>query len=96
MTWGNFDAHERGWLQLMKAMEECVIDAALTGDYGMALKAFNINPLIENGENGINALNELFVAHEKYLPQFADTIKILKDKGIFPKDEVVREIIAKS
>ena len=35
----------------------------------MALKAFNINPLIENGTNGINALNELFVAHEKYLPQ---------------------------
>ena len=96
LTWGNFDAHERGWLQLMKAMEECVIDAALTGDYGMALKAFNINPLIENGENGINALNELFVAHEKYLPQFADTIKILKDKGIFPKDEVVRELLTKS
>ncbi len=60
----------------------------------MALKAFNINPLIENGTNGINALNELFVAHEKYLPQFADTIKILKDKGVSPKDEVVREIIS--
>ena len=37
---------EKGWLQIMKAMEECVIDAALSGDYGLALEAFTLNPLV--------------------------------------------------
>ena len=37
---------QRGWLQCMKAMEECTIEAAVTGNYGMALEAFYLNPLI--------------------------------------------------
>ncbi len=93
LTWGNFNSHERGWLQLMKAMEECVIEAALTGNYSMARQAFDINPLVKNGADGTNVLHELFVAHEKYLPQFADTIKTLKEKGVFPKDDVVAALM---
>lgn len=85
--------HERGWLQIMKAMEECVIEAALTGDYGLAREAFNINPLVENGIEAEKVLNELFIAHEKYLPQFAETIKILKEQKIYPEDEVVCKLL---
>ena len=70
LAWGKMSPSQKGWLQLMKAMEECVIQAAITGDYGTALEAFNINPLIENSDEGIAVLNELLLAHEKYLPQF--------------------------
>ena len=33
IAWGEFQSAERGWLQLMKAMEECTIEAAITGLY---------------------------------------------------------------
>lgn len=33
----------------MKGMEETVIRAAVTGDYGAALQAFTTNPLIPGG-----------------------------------------------
>lgn len=42
--------------ELMKAMEECVIEAALTGDYGLALEAFALNPLIRSGREGKRGL----------------------------------------
>jgi 6-phospho-beta-glucosidase len=94
LAWGDMKPHERGWLQLMKAMEETVIEAALTGDYGLAREAFNINPLVENGDNAIKVLHELFVAHEKYLPQFAECIKTLKAQGLKPSDETVCKLLA--
>ena len=59
LAWGKMSSSQKGWLQLMKAMEECVIQAAITGDYGTALEAFNINPLIENSDEGIAVLKEL-------------------------------------
>lgn len=94
IVWGPIGSAEKGWLQLMKAMEECTIDAALTGDYGMALQAFTLNPLIESGSEAKMVLDELLVAHEKYLPQFANTIKELKEKGIGPKDKIVKDLMA--
>lgn len=78
LVWGEMRPSMRGWLQMMKAMEECVIEAAITGDYGLALEAFTLNPLIENGREGRRVLDELLVAHEKYLPQFASVIEKLK------------------
>ena len=47
LAWGKLPPAEKGWLQMMKAMEECTIQAALTGDYGLALEAFVLNPLVE-------------------------------------------------
>ena len=32
MSWGKLPSAEKGWLQMMKAMEECTIEAAITGD----------------------------------------------------------------
>ena len=78
---------------LMKAMEECTIEAALTGDYGKALEAFVLNPLVENNENTTKVLDELLVAHAKYLPQFKEKIEELKAKGVHSTDPVVMDLM---
>lgn len=92
-AWGEFQSAERGWLQLMKAMEECTIEAAITGNYGMALQAFMMNPCIISGHNAKQMLDEMLVAHEKYLPQFKDKIQELKAQGVYPKDPVVVDLM---
>ena len=81
-------------LQLMKAMEQCTIQAALTGDYGILLQAFALNPLIPNGIEAKRVLDELLVAHEAYLPQFAEIISNLKREGIVCEDDVVQKLMA--
>ena len=93
MAFGKLPAAEKGWLQMMKAMEECTIQAALTGDYGLALEAFVLNPLVENNNETQRVLDELLVAHEKYLPQFHDKIQELKAKGIHTDDPVVADLM---
>lgn len=75
-NWGSFEhPAARGMLQVMKGMEETTIRAAITGDYGAALQAFTINPLIPSGKTAKTLLDQMLYAHKKYLPQFADKIK---------------------
>jgi len=93
IAWGKMRSAEKGWLQLMKAMEECTIDAAITGDYGLALEAFTLHPLVQNGAEAKLVLDELLVAHEKYLPQFAEKISELRSKGVAPSDRIVTELM---
>ncbi len=93
IAWGPMRPAERGWLQVMKAMEECVIEAALTGDYGLALEAFTLNPLIPSGAKARRILDELLVAHEKDLPQFSQTISQLKAQGVASNDPVVMALM---
>lgn len=95
LVYGEFDASERGWLQVMKAMEECVIEAAVSGDYGKLLKAFQINPLIRHGAKAKQMMDEMLIANEKYLPQFKDTIAKLRKAGTVIHDEKVRELCEK-
>lgn len=77
LNWGSFAPNIRGPLQLQKAMEECTIEAAVTGNYGKALQAFTMNPLITSGKITKDLLNEMLVANKDYLPQFKDKIKEL-------------------
>lgn len=93
VAWGKLPSAQKGWLQCMKAMEECTIEAAITGNYGLALEAFALNPLIPAGESSKCVLDELLVAHKKYLPNFMDTIENLEKSGVTIKDKVVQEII---
>ncbi|NMM65761.1 6-phospho-beta-glucosidase [Clostridium sp. P21] len=93
IVWGNMGPFEKGQLQIMKAMEECTINAALSGDYGTALQAFTINPLVQSGREARQILDELLVAHEKYLPQFKGKITELKKQGIASKDPVVVDLM---
>lgn len=92
IAFGSLQPVEKGWLQLMKNMELCVEAAAVTGDYGLALQAFIINPLIPSGETAKRVLDELLIAHKRYLPQFAEKITELEAVGITVKDEIARNL----
>lgn len=81
-SWGTFPSSVRGILQLQKAMEELVISAAISGDYGTALQAFTVNPLITSGTIARNLLNEMLVANKDYLPQFKTVIEKLEAEGV--------------
>lgn len=78
LSFTKLNAAQRGQLQLMKAMEEVVVEAAITGDYGKAIQAFTINPLIPGGKLGKKVLDEMLVANEEFLPQFKNTIDDIK------------------
>ena len=80
--WGAFPASTRGILQVQKAMEEVVIDAAVSGDYGTALQSFTINPIINSGKVAKDLLNEMLVANKDYLPQFKDVVAKLEAEGV--------------
>jgi len=69
-NFGSFKPQERGLLQLMKAMEELTIEAAVTGDKGTLLQAFMMNPLITSGDVAKQVMEELLEAHKKHLPNF--------------------------
>ena len=72
LNFGKFPTAQRGYIQIMKAMEELTIEAAVTGDYKIALEAFITNPLVPGSTIGKKVLDELLIAHKKYLPQFKD------------------------
>ncbi|WP_199883712.1 6-phospho-beta-glucosidase [Anaerosinus massiliensis] len=76
LSWGTFDAASRGLLQQMKAMELTTIQAAVSGDYGTALQAFTINPLVPSGRAAQALLDEMLAAHKRYLPQFKEKISV--------------------
>ncbi|MFC0361727.1 6-phospho-beta-glucosidase [Enterococcus canintestini] len=92
VAFGPLPTAERGWLQVMKAMELLTIEAAVTGDYGTALPAFTLNPLITSGKTAKRVMDELFIAHKDYLPNFKETIERLEKEGIKVQDEVVRSM----
>ena len=80
--WGAFPSSTRGMVQSMKAMEEVVIDAAVSGDYAKALQAFTINPLVQAGTKAKEMLDVMLVANKDYLPQFKSVIADLEAKGV--------------
>ncbi|HAM30697.1 MAG TPA: 6-phospho-beta-glucosidase, partial [Erysipelotrichaceae bacterium] len=47
---------------------------------------------VVSGQKAKNVLDELLIAHKKYLPQFADKIAELEAAGVTIKDPVVREL----
>ncbi|MEK4438925.1 6-phospho-beta-glucosidase [Paenibacillus sp. FSL K6-2862] len=70
VQFGKFPPAQRGLLQIMKAMEELTVEAAITGDYATALQAFILNPLVTSGDTAKAVLDEMLEAHRDYLPQF--------------------------
>ncbi|PXW88280.1 6-phospho-beta-glucosidase [Streptohalobacillus salinus] len=57
-------------LLMMKAFEEQVIAASVSGRYQDAYLAFIMNPLIKDEKKAKTVLDELLVAHQAFLPQF--------------------------
>lgn len=92
IAFGSLQPAERGWLQVMKNMELCVCEAAVTGNYGKALQAFFLNPQVPSGKTAKRVLDELLIAHKKYLPQFAEKIAELEAEGVTVKDEVAASL----
>jgi len=77
ISFGKIHVAAKGILQLMKSMEQITISAAITGSYDEAVHAFTINPLVPSGFIAKEVLDELLVAHKKYLPQFDQIINKL-------------------
>lgn len=65
----------QGLTAQIKAFERLAAEAAYTGDYNTALLAMVTNPLVGDDVDGRKLLNEMLVAHKKYLPQFSSVIE---------------------
>lgn len=92
IAFGSLEPAQRGWLQVMKNMELCVEEAAVTGDYNLLLQAFILNPQIISGQSAKQMMNELLIAHKKYLPKFAEKISELEKAGVKIKDDIARKL----
>lgn len=71
ITVGQLETSVRGQISLMKAYEELVIEAGVTGDYLAALKALTINPLVNDSDKAGAVLKDMLWANQDYLPQFS-------------------------
>jgi len=58
-------------IQMIKAFERLVVDAAVTGNRSLAIAALNINPLCPSDRLANQVFDQLLAAHKSYLPQFA-------------------------
>lgn len=67
---GPVPAAVKGLMYQMKAFEELVIRASLTGNYYDAYTALVMNPLIADEKRSKLMLDELLEAHKAFLPQF--------------------------
>ena len=65
-----FPIEVRGLLQLMKNFEQLTVEAAVHGDYGKALQALTVNPLVVSGKVAKTILDEIIKQNKEYLPQF--------------------------
>jgi 6-phospho-beta-glucosidase len=62
----------RGLVFAVKAYEQLTVQAALSGDYRVALQALVAHPLVPSYEVAAPLLDELLAAHRAHLPQFVD------------------------
>ncbi|WP_077318471.1 6-phospho-beta-glucosidase [Virgibacillus proomii] len=60
----------KGHIYQMKAFEELVIRASMSGDYNEAYLAMVMNPLVADETDSKIILDKLLQAHQAYLPQF--------------------------
>jgi 6-phospho-beta-glucosidase len=59
-----------GLIHAVKTYERLAIDAAVTGDRGLALQALAVNPLVPSVNVAEKMLNEMLEANKAYLPNF--------------------------
>ncbi|PSR35105.1 MAG: 6-phospho-beta-glucosidase [Sulfobacillus benefaciens] len=60
----------RGLLQVVKAYEDLTIQAAIGGDYGAALQALTIHPLVTAGLTAKQILDDILKENRDFLPRF--------------------------
>ncbi|MGE5529214.1 MAG: 6-phospho-beta-glucosidase, partial [Patescibacteria group bacterium] len=52
-------------------LQSMAVDAAVRGDRALALQTLVLDPVMPNPETARKILDELLLAHRRYLPQFA-------------------------
>lgn len=73
-----FDEKVLGLIYTIKSFEVAASKAALSGEFDDLLLALNLNPLIHSDKDAENLARDLLLAHEAYLPNFAQSIARLK------------------
>ncbi|MFD4704681.1 6-phospho-beta-glucosidase [Gottfriedia sp. NPDC058432] len=73
---GDLPVSVRGLVQQIKSFERVACEAAVTGDYELAILALTINPLVASDQVAKQIVDEMLEAHKKYLPQFFKEVKI--------------------
>lgn len=75
-----FDEKVLGLIYTIKGFEIAAATAALSGKLDDVLLALNLNPFVDSDDDVEVLVKELLLAHQRHLPQFADTIAALGDK----------------
>ncbi|MBN2152934.1 MAG: hypothetical protein JW839_15895 [Candidatus Lokiarchaeota archaeon] len=57
-------------LQQQAAIQDLVVEAAITGDYNTAVQALTVDPTVPSPQVARNLLDEMLVLQKDYLPQF--------------------------
>jgi 6-phospho-beta-glucosidase len=70
LVMGDLPVPVRGLVQQIKSFERVACEAAVTGDYNLAVLALTINPLVASDTIAKKIVDEMLEAHKKYLPQF--------------------------
>ncbi|WP_410513795.1 6-phospho-beta-glucosidase [Paenibacillus sp. BR2-3] len=70
---GELPVPVRGLVQQIKSFERTAAEAAVTGDYKIALMAMVINPLVPSDGIAKQILDEMLEAHREHLPLFFRT-----------------------
>ncbi|MCR8843496.1 6-phospho-beta-glucosidase [Paenibacillus sp. SC116] len=66
----NVPEHVKGLMHAVKVYEQLTIEAAITGDRGIALQALVHHPLVPSIEVAKKLLDEMLEANREYLPNF--------------------------
>ncbi|WP_129691567.1 6-phospho-beta-glucosidase [Gottfriedia acidiceleris] len=73
---GDLPVSVRGLVQQIKSFERVACEAAVTGDYDLAILALTINPLVASDKVAKEIVDEMLEAHKKYLPQFFKEVNV--------------------
>ncbi len=65
-----FPTSAAGLLSTIKAFEKLTIKASIERDYGVALEALNLNPLVKSGRKARMILDEILDANKEFLREF--------------------------
>lgn len=77
---GHMPLGTRGLINQIKSFERLVAESAVSGDYNKLVQALTINPLNTSDAKAKVLIDELLVAHKKYLPNFAEKIAELEGR----------------
>lgn len=77
---GHMPVGTRGLINQIKSFERLIVESAVSGDYNKLVQALTINPLNTSDSKAKVIIDELLVAHKKYLPNFAEKIAELEGR----------------